>query len=48
VVIQRGADDRLPDRFFEEAIETGPKAGVRLDREACAQSIAKFAGSLRR
>ncbi len=27
------ADDWLPDRFFDEAITAGPKAGVKLDRE---------------
>jgi aldehyde:ferredoxin oxidoreductase len=36
------ADDRLPDRFFEEAIKSGPKAGIKLDREAFAASIATY------
>ena len=34
-----GADDTLPDRFFEEAIRTGPRAGDRLDRVAFQSAI---------
>ncbi len=26
-------DDRLPDRFFDEPIRSGAKAGIHLDRE---------------
>jgi aldehyde:ferredoxin oxidoreductase len=36
------ADDRLPDRFFEEPITSGPRSGVRLDREAFADAIATY------
>ena len=36
------ADDRLPDRFFEEAITSGPKAGVKLDRATFAAAIATY------
>jgi len=36
------ADDRLPDRFFEEPIESGPKAGTRLDRAGFEASIASY------
>ena len=36
------ADDRLPDRFFEEAIDGGPKAGVKLDREDFSTAIATY------
>jgi aldehyde:ferredoxin oxidoreductase len=36
------ADDRLPDRFFEESIASGPKAGVGLDRDRFAASIATY------
>lgn len=38
----RAGDDRLPDRFFEEPIASGPKAGVRLDRAAFAGAIASY------
>lgn len=36
------ADDRLPDRFFAEAIAAGPRAGDRLDREAFTVAITTF------
>jgi aldehyde:ferredoxin oxidoreductase len=36
------ADDRLPDRFFDEPIDAGPLAGSRLDRDAFAGMIATY------
>ena len=36
------ADDRLPDRFFDEPIDAGPLAGSRLDRDAFAVMIATY------
>ncbi len=36
------ADDRLPDRFHDEAIASGPRRGDRLDREAFQRSIRDF------
>jgi aldehyde:ferredoxin oxidoreductase len=36
------ADDRLPDRFFNEPIATGPQAGVKLDREKFQAAIATY------
>lgn len=33
------ADDTLPDRFFEEPIDSGPKAGLKLDRAAFRAAI---------
>ena len=35
------ADDRLPDRFFDEAIDGGPRAGSHLDRPAFEAMIAR-------
>jgi aldehyde:ferredoxin oxidoreductase len=36
------ADDRLPDRFFDEPIDAGPLAGSRLDRDAFGAMIATY------
>lgn len=36
------ADDTLPGRFFDEAIDAGPFAGVRLDRTAFEDSLARY------
>ena len=36
------ADDRLPDRFYEEAIADGPRAGDRIDRQAFHTAINTF------
>jgi len=36
------ADDRLPDRFFDEPIDAGPLAGSRLDRAAFGTMIAGY------
>jgi aldehyde:ferredoxin oxidoreductase len=36
------ADDRLPDRFFDEPIDAGPLAGSRLDRAAFDAMIAAY------
>lgn len=36
------ADDRLPDRFYDEAIAGGPRQGDCLDRTAFHQAIATF------
>jgi aldehyde:ferredoxin oxidoreductase len=36
------ADDRLPDRFFDEPIDAGPLAGSRLDRAAFDAMIAEY------
>jgi aldehyde:ferredoxin oxidoreductase len=36
------ADDRLPDRFFDEPIDDGPLAGAKLDRAAFAAMIATY------
>jgi aldehyde:ferredoxin oxidoreductase len=36
------ADDRLPDRFFDEAIASGPKTGVKLDRADFDAAIATY------
>jgi aldehyde:ferredoxin oxidoreductase len=36
------ADDRLPDRFHDEGIASGPRRGDRLDREAFRQAIGDF------
>jgi aldehyde:ferredoxin oxidoreductase len=35
-------DDRLPDRFFDEPIDSGPLAGSRLDRAAFGAMIAEY------
>lgn len=35
-------DDRLPDRFYDEPIASGPRRGDRLDREAFHRSIRDF------
>jgi aldehyde:ferredoxin oxidoreductase len=36
------ADDRLPDRFFDEPIDSGPLAGRRLDRAAFTTMISTY------
>jgi aldehyde:ferredoxin oxidoreductase len=36
------ADDRLPERFFDEPIDSGAKQGVRLDRQAFQQAIQTY------
>jgi aldehyde:ferredoxin oxidoreductase len=36
------ADDRLPDRFYEEPIASGPRQGDVIDRAAFEQAIATF------
>lgn len=36
------ADDWLPDRFFDEPIQSGPKAGVKLDREKFRAAIQTY------
>jgi aldehyde:ferredoxin oxidoreductase len=36
------ADDRLPDRFFDEPINAGPWIGARLDRDKFAAAIAAY------
>lgn len=36
------ADDTLPDRFFDEAIDSGVKRGVKLDRKAFRQLIVTY------
>jgi aldehyde:ferredoxin oxidoreductase len=36
------ADDRLPDRFFDEPIESGAKQGVRLDRQTFQEAIQTY------
>ncbi len=36
------ADDRLPERFYTEAIADGPRAGDRIDRDAFQQAIETF------
>jgi aldehyde:ferredoxin oxidoreductase len=36
------AQDRLPDRFFDEPIDAGPWAGQRLDRDAFGAMIARY------
>jgi aldehyde:ferredoxin oxidoreductase len=36
------AEDRLPDRFFDEALDSGPWQGQRLDRDAFSAMIAQY------
>ncbi len=36
------ADDRLPDRFFDEPIDTGAKQGIKLDRAAFQAAITTY------
>jgi len=36
------ADDRLPDRFYEEPVASGPRQGDVIDRAAFGQAIATF------
>jgi aldehyde:ferredoxin oxidoreductase len=36
------ADDRLPERFFDEPIDSGPLAGARLDRGRFAAMVATY------
>jgi aldehyde:ferredoxin oxidoreductase len=36
------AEDRLPDRFFDEALDSGPWQGQRLDRDAFAAMIKQY------
>lgn len=38
----KASDDRLPDRFFEEGIASGPKAGVKLDKAKFQAAIATY------
>ena len=40
------ADDRLPDRFFDEPIDSGPFAGLALEREAFGAAVRQVYGAL--
>ena len=35
-------DDNLPDRFFEDALTTGPKKGAVLDRDTFKKTMADY------
>jgi aldehyde:ferredoxin oxidoreductase len=39
-------DDRLPDRFHDEAIASGPREGDRIDRAAFSDAIRTFYGMM--
>jgi aldehyde:ferredoxin oxidoreductase len=39
-------DDRLPDRFFDQPIDSGRFAGARLERELFAQAVAHYYASM--